>query len=634
MFLLSIFFNSILFIFFTFMIYSWGKIINNIFKLNLSNFRDRYLNIPLAIISGLYTLSLIFSVFYFFGNINQLIITVVFIFLFLISIPEMINLKRIYFNFSNKKTIYFYFFTSYILLFIYFLQLALPEIRWDALAYHLLVPDTEVVSFHHSFSFYNSLPKGLDILFWVANIISNNSFLPKYFHFLFFFNCLVFITFFSYNYISKTFFWIPFLILLLHPISLEYAASSYIDFGNSSLEVITLLCLFLFLIKKEFIYIIWSFSLLAFAVSIKYTTFMFAVSFLIIFILNILLFKIRTKKFKFNLIKPLLFYSILPLLYYGKNLLFLKNPLWPFYFGHYGMTDLEYQSLTISNLQSFTFDKSLESYFILPIRILTGNYESYSLLTFQDMMENFKIVNIDLGLSSILLWILLVVFLFKKNINKKIVTFILLFLIISYSINFWFGSHQIRYILSSFIILSIFPIFLFKDISSLLSKKITISLAFLFLLLIIFFRISYLQNLFSYFNPNGREQYLLILHDYDLNILLTENNIKSDQTVYPFELNSLRYFTEFQKLRNAYNLGLGLQKSLNNDIVTLNKNNKKFWISNKMTSNWRKDWLKNPYYEDKIRLNQLIILDDYIIKNGKIISQRGDNLLVEIPTNL
>jgi hypothetical protein len=115
---------------------------------------------------------------------------------------------------------------------------------------------------------------------------------------------------------------------------------------------------------------------------------------------------------------------------------------------------------------------------------------------------------------------------------------------------------------------------------------------------------------------------------------LTENNIKSDQTVYPFELNSLRYFTEFQKLRNAYNLGLGLQKSLNNDIVTLNKNNKKFWISNKMTSNWRKDWLKNPYYEDKIRLNQLIILDDYIIKNGKIISQRGDNLLVEIPTNL
>jgi hypothetical protein len=83
------------------------------------------------------------------------------------------------------------------------------------------------------------------------------------------------------------------------------------------------------------------------------------------------------------------------------------------------MTDLEYQSLTISNLQSFTFDKSLESYFILPIRILTGNYESYSLLTFQDMMENFKIANIDLGLSSILLWILLVVFLFKKIINKK-----------------------------------------------------------------------------------------------------------------------------------------------------------------------------------------------------------------------
>jgi hypothetical protein len=634
MFLLSIFFNSLLFILFTLMIYSWGKIINYIFKLNLLNFRDRYLNIPLAIISGLYTLSLIFSVFYFFGNINQLNITVVFIFLFLISIPEIINLKRIYFNFSNKKTLYFYFFTSYFLLFIYFLQLALPEIRWDALAYHLLVPDTEVVSFHHSFSFYNSLPKGLDILFWVANIISNNSFLPKYFHFLFFFNCLVFITFFSYNYISKTFFWIPFLVLLLHPISLEYAASSYIDFGNSSLEVIALLCLFLFLIKKEFIFIIWSFSLLAFAVSIKYTTFMFAVSFLIIFILNIFLFKIRTKKFNFNLIKPLLFYSILPLLYLGKNFYFLKNPLWPFYFGHYGMTDLEYQSLTISNLQSFTFDKSLESYFILPIRILTGNYESYSLLTFQDMMENFKIANIDLGLSSILLWILLVVFLFKKIINKKIVTIILLFLIISYSINFWFGSHQIRYILSSFIILSIFPIFLFKDISSLLSKKIIISLAFLFLLLIIFFRISYLQNLFSYFNPNGREQYLLNLHDYDLNILLTENNIKSDQTVYPFELNSLRYFTEFQKLRNAYNLGLGLQKSLNNDIVTLNKNNKKFWISNKMTSNWRKDWLKNPYYEDKIRLNQLIILDDYIIKNGKIISQRGDNLLVEIPINL
>lgn len=257
----------------------------------------------------------------------------------------------------------------------------------------------------------------------------------------------------------------------MHPISLEYAASSYIDFGNSSLEVIALLCLFLFLIKKEFIFIIWSFSLLAFAVSIKYTTFMFAVSFLIIFILNIFLFKIRTKKFNFNLIKPLLFYSILPLLYLGKNFYFLKNPLWPFYFGHYGMTDLEYQSLTISNLQSFTFDKSLESYFILPIRILTGNYESYSLLTFQDLMENFNIANIDLGLSSILLWILLVVFLFKKIINKKIVTFILLFLIISYSINFWFGSHQIRYILSSFIILSIFPIFLFKEISSLLSKK-------------------------------------------------------------------------------------------------------------------------------------------------------------------
>jgi len=633
MFILNILFNSLFFFLLTILIYSLGERVNKFLSFHLNSYKDRYFNIPLNLISGLYTLSLVFTLLFFFWSINKLSSYLVIILLLIFSFKEILRTgKKIHLSLSNKKNL-FYLFVSYLILYIYFIQLSLPEIKWDALAYHLLSPGATEVSFSHNFGFYNSLPKGLDVLFWLGNILSDQYFLPKYFHFIFFFTLLIFVGVFTYNYISKRYFLIPVFLLFINQIALEYAASSYIDFGNSSLEIFSLIFIYLFILKKELTYLIWCLAFLSYAVSIKYTSLMASISIFIVLSVYVIFFKIKLsnliKEIKLQYLLQILFFLILPVIYFLKNWILLENPLWPFYFGHEGMSDIDYKSLIISNLQSFTFDKSLYSYLLLPIRILTGNFESYSLSSYNDLIENFTFKNLEIGMLCLLLSLIFI----TLNKNKKLYIYISLFVFFTFTVNFFFGSHQVRYILSSFLVLSFFPIFLidFRGYKTRTIESFKFLSVLLIILVILSSKISAIEDKIRYFNPKGRDQFLLNLHDYDLNLMLIEKNISTKEVAYPFELNSYRYFKDFEDLRNSYSFGLGISDNTEKDILILKQNNIKYWITNSMTTNWRRDWLENPFYEDSIRLNHLIQLDEEILAKGKVILTRGTNTLVELP---
>ncbi|MCG9875796.1 MAG: hypothetical protein MH321_13550 [Leptospiraceae bacterium] len=578
------------------------------------------------------------TIFYFFYELNiQTVAIIILISSITISLEIRIEIFKFRTYFQNlfiyKYSIFglfkkYYLFILLIPFFIYYLiMLSLPEITWDALAYHLPLMPNRKISFSNNFSFYNALPKGLDVLFWFGYILSKDYFLPKFFHFIFLFILLIFVSNLSNNYRFKSIWILPVIFLLNHWISLEYAASCYIDFGNSTLEILALYFLYLFWIRKDIFYLIWMINFLLFAVSIKYTS--LATSFILVFLSLFIIFKerIRLKEFKFKDLNSLFLFSLLPLLYYGKNLLYLKNPFWPFYFGHQGMSELDYFQLTISNLNSFTFTKTLSSYFLLPLRIFSGNFEAYKLETFNDLIENVNYQSIELGVFFIFITFLL----FKQILYKKLFILGLLFLFLTFSFNFLFGSHQTRYILSSFLILSIFPSLFLS--SSYLSKYKYVKHGIILLLIFFIYQNQFnkIKSILSYFSSNGNIEYLKNIHDYEPAIFMNQRGISTKNTVYPFQLNGLRYYQDYQNLSDSYSLDLGLTDDIQADLAILRNNSKNYWITNKLTTSWRKDWLKDSYYTDKIRLYNLIQLDEYIIKNGIILERTDGNFLIKIP---
>lgn len=618
--------------------YLLGYSILKIFKISLDGKIPKKIYPIIYFISSLYFVSLLCTIFYFFYELNILTSSLIVLILFIIIIltnRSIFKFNKILLNKRlNYLSIYISKFKNSYLIFLlipsliyYLIMLSLPEVTWDALAYHLPLMPNWNISFSNDYSFYNALPKGLDVLFWAGYILTKSYFLPKFFHLIF---LVILIFLFSYIFHRHRFkiIWIlPLLLLLNHWVSLEFAASTYIDFGNSSLELLAFFFLYLFWTRKDFFYLVWMVNCLLFAVSIKYTS--LATSFILVFLSLFIIFKerIRLKEFKFKDLNSLFLFSLLPLLYYGKNLLYLKNPFWPFYFGHQGMSELDYFRLTISNLNSFTFTKSLTSYFLLPIRLLTGNFEAYNLETIKDFYENIKFHSLEISIPFIF-----ISFLTHRHILYKKLFFLgLMFIFLTLSFNFLFGSHQTRYILSSFLILSIYPSIILLSSIFFKYKYVIVGIFILLVMLIFNNQLHKYKLIYSYLMPKGNIEYLKNIHDYESAIFMNEKGIKSHNTVYPFQLNSLRYFKDYQYLNDSYSLGLGLTNDIQSDLKILRSNSKTHWITNIQTSSWRKDWIKDPFCHDKDRLINLIKLDEYIIKNGNILERSSDNYLIEIP---
>lgn len=637
MFILTVFLNLIYFIGVCIYLYILGFSVIKLFQISLDGKVSKKLYTSIYLISGLYFLSLLSTIFYFFYELNIVTSTLIIIISLIVIIINRNNLKpdKILFKeIRNFLILYFsklnnfYLLLLFIPFLIYYLtMLSLPEITWDALAYHLPLMPNWNIAFLNDYNFYNALPKGLDVLFWTGYILTQGYFLPKFFHFIFFLILIFLISYVLRSYRFKIIWILSLLFLCNHWVTLEFAASTYIDFGNNSLEIFAFYFLYLFWIRKDSYYLIWMINCLLFAVSIKYTSLASSLILILIAIPIIITHRKRIKKFPFKHLNSLFLFSLLPILYYGKNLLFLKNPFWPFYLGHTGMSDSEYLRLTISNLNSFTFERTLNSYFLLPLRIFTGNFEAYNLKAINDFINNINFNSIEISIP----FILISFFIYRHILYKKLFILGLIFLFLTFSFNFMFGSHQTRYILSSFLILSIYPS-LFLSSSILFKHKYLINVILIFLILFIFQnKFNKIKYIYSYLRSNGNTEYLKNIHDFEPAIFMVEKGISSKSTIYPFQLNSLRYFKDYQYLSDAYSLGLGLTNDTESDLIILKNNSKTHWITNSQTSSWRKDWIKDPYCYDKNRLINLIKLDEYILKNGKILERSLDNYLIEIP---
>ena len=202
------------------------------------------------------------------------------------------------------------------------------------------------------------------------------------------------------------------------------------------------------------------------------------------------------------------------------------------------MSDALYQQLTQYNMASYTFNKTLLNYLLLPIRFTLYRFQEYKLNGF----DIFTIKNLK-GIDPTFMCSLIGLYCgFKKKHLLAIFPGLVIFTNIS--IFFMFGSHQHRYILGTlYLNIFLFAYFLnhfrhFKKTVYLLLVPLLIGFflhgGFFFLCKNSGHALVYPSRLDSYLSAN--------IHDYDLVSLLKQNHIKSKEISFCFYPLSLFYF--------------------------------------------------------------------------------------------
>lgn len=314
--------------------------------------------------------------------------------------------------------------------------------EWDEIAYHFpamqeiskgkiafpLLQNSPYVYFYSPFSkFYGSLPFASESFASILYSMSNGN--PASAHILYFVNFILFLLLINKFLINRfkinlrTTIIVDILILLNHGISV-LVSSGLIDLNLAIYQFLSILVLIKSKPRTDLLYL--SIFFIAYAVGQKYTA---------LYLVPVGLIYLCKSYLNLNNFKKVIMYS-LPIFiigggfWYLKNFYLYKNPIYPLYMGHVGMSDLEYQKL----MSSLIFD-------------LKGKIDFFSLL-------NTIKVNYSMDIGLILSSCLFIFTLFFKKI--KISSDLILLLASSvfvYLINFYFGSQLSRYVLITPIII-------------------------------------------------------------------------------------------------------------------------------------------------------------------------------------
>ena len=607
-----------------------GSIVSRALQLRVEHQQFKIGNLGIAIVCGNITLSIILIPSVTLAQLNSANATLIFFLILAASVVMLlvsrrgvspIRFIREYAHF-NWFTVLFGFFVA-----IHCLRAALPEVSWDALAYHL--PLTKNYELSTKPNFYGALPKGLDIIYWFGHALTSDYTLSKLFHVshlvamaLFVFSAFKILT------TPKIARLVALLVLVYH-FSFEIAHTCYVDVGAACMEMISILSCALWIRTADPTF----FRLLCLgaggALAIKYTALIpAAITFSVA--LSFAMFSDRHKNA--TKVRPLvlsIIVGIVPALFwYAKNLILFGNPVWPFYLGHRGMPDAEYLQLVYDNLAHFTFPRTLINYLLTPYRLLSGNFENYAISTFSLRgVMNYRLAEFGAFFSICVLF-------FKGLYQRKDLLFLAIFYFLALTINFWTGSHQARYILSTFylgvLLTGVFLYFFRFQWKSLLAAAI--------------FCFAYLQNgreplaVTQYIlNPNKVTDYLTqSLHDYPLAVFKSSRRILSRECGYMFELISLRYFDDYEFLRNGRQLQLHTlsgKPDYNQIKDHLRKKGIYYWLTNTQTVDWRKDWLvriKNLTKDERDSLALMIHIDEVISKSAIRLEGNGNNYLFKL----
>jgi len=250
-----------------------------------------------------------------------------------------------------------------------------PPYAQDELHYHFpqsqqIVDNQRVDIKFGGHYFYGNIPKLMEIIFAAGIAISGYSLAHAY-------NFALFLSFISLVFAVIGRFWglkaaifSSFFLAAFDDFTWN-ATTGYIDAATTGLEIGALLLFSSWIVKKDQVLFLLSSLLLGFALSMKYSP-LPMLAFIGISLLLILVKKVKSRK---EIVKNLLIFT-LPILvfagfWYLKNLILLKNPFYPLYFGHEGLDEPTYRGL-ISAIEQFG-PKTPNYFFSLISHYLTVN---------------------------------------------------------------------------------------------------------------------------------------------------------------------------------------------------------------------------------------------------------------------
>ena len=363
-----------------------------------------------------------------------------------------------------------------------------PPYTIDEIAYHF--PQAMEISNNHKIyptslggSFYGNIPKFMEIMFAVGISLSGFS-LAHSINFMFLVGFSLFVFGYLYRNYNLQIATLSIFLFTLYDDFTWNATTGYVDSATSILEVSAILVLANALSKKtknNYMLLGLSGALIGSSLAIKYSP--LPTLFFLLATISLLTF-LEKRGLTTILFKRLLFFSI-PVVVFGgyvyiKNTILFSNPFYPLYFGHEGMSQIEYESL-LNAIRQFR-PKTLQTF----IRLI-NEYKTVNGLTvyisFYIWFIVFLTSFITIKSKSIFNNYINITYLGKKKLETTILILFSFFYTLYW---FFFATHQIRFltsvILVNSILLSVFVFSMKKFLRIIIIKVAVFALVVVFLM--------------------------------------------------------------------------------------------------------------------------------------------------------
>lgn len=317
-----------------------------------------------------------------------------------------------------------------------------PPNAWDEVAYHL--PEAKNILLNHGLifpvnghPFYGNLPLSMEVLYAFGILISGFA-LAHVFHFTFLLAMLLAIGSFLQKRYSATVGIVAGILIFFLSELVGNATSGYIDAASTTYEIIGLLLILGWINsqwkKNQYLYLSGLFYGLS--LGIKYTAFYSLV--VVLSILGIIIIagkKLSVKEIAKKIGWFFVFVTIGGGFWYAKNWIVNGNPLYPYFFGHRGMTNEALADID-RLVKSFVAPRDLIHFVEIPYIFFFSRMKSL-----QD------------GLVF-LLFILTPLAIFEKKSRQNTII-ILSIILINLALWFFVITHQTRFLFSTLILLAI-----------------------------------------------------------------------------------------------------------------------------------------------------------------------------------
>ncbi|MBU0957478.1 MAG: glycosyltransferase family 39 protein [Nanoarchaeota archaeon] len=397
-----------------------GNKIFRLFKLQVSFNEELIYSLAL----GFAFLSYLILFFGLLGLIYKSVFIIIFFTLFIISIPELKNLKR-----KFKLDINFSYLCIPIIIFLLLILIGSlsPPTGWDTQKYHLSAQEAYVNQNKISYVpiLHSDLPS-LANMFILLGVLLKNDILAKLIFYSVFLVLVFSVYIFTKKHFSEKIASLATIIFLTFPMIIYYAGTVHTDMFLSLFTFLSIITFFYWAhpetLKQDNKYLILSAIFAGLAFSTKITAILTLLAFAIIFLIHLIFKPNKIKTIKFTLI----FFLIVALIvspWFIKSYIFTGNPIYPIAYNIFGgPQNLTYATeFTNTQLATGGYGTNLLTYILSPWHINSNGYR---------FLSSFSLIPLLLAFLPLLFFI--------RNKNS-IIKFLLIFSFIYFTI--WFFLH-------------------------------------------------------------------------------------------------------------------------------------------------------------------------------------------------